>query len=131
VSTRSNIRPQSVILNGDMSLASLTSAVTILQSLTLGSYTYSWSGATPVGTISVEVSNDYSVDATGAVKNAGTWTAVYFTLNGATVVNSAPVSGNTGNGIIEWSTGAYAIRTKYTKGSGTGTLQAVVNGKVA
>lgn len=130
MSSRSSLRPQSVILNGDMSLTSVTSAPTVLNSLTVGSYTYSWSGATPVGTVSVQVSNDYSLKPDGTANNAGTWTTIYFTLNGSTVVNSAPVSGNTGQGIIEWSTGAYAIRTIYTKTSGTGTIQAVVNGKV-
>ena len=131
MSTRSNIRPYSVITNGDMSTASITSAVTILQSITLGSYTYSWSGTSPVGTIAVQVSNDYSVNADGTVKNAGTWVALYVTLNGSSQVNSIPVTGNTGQGIVEWSTGAYAIRTVYTKTSGTGTLQSVINGKVA
>lgn len=130
MSTRSNLRPQAVITNGDMSQASTTSSVTILQSLTVGSYTYSWAGTTPIGTLSVQISNDYSVNPDGTVKNAGTWNTIFFTLDGATVVNSAPVTGNSGNGVIEWSTGAYAIRTIYTKTSGTGTLQAVVNGKV-
>lgn len=131
MSTRSNLRPQSVITSGDMSLASLTSAPTILQSLTVGSYTYSWAGTAPVGNISVEISNDYALNTDGSVKIAGTWTAIYFTLNGNSVVNAAPVSGNSGTGVIEWSSGAYAIRTIYTKVSGTGTLQAIFNGKVS
>lgn len=137
MSTRSNIRPQAVIgtgsnpaVSGDMS-ASITSNPTILQSLTLGSYSYSWSGTTPVGAISVEISNDYALNPDGTVKNAGTWTAVYVVLNGATTVNSIPLTGNTGEGMVEWSTGAYAIRSKYTRTSGIGTLQVIVNGKVA
>lgn len=130
MSTRSNLRPAPVIENGDMS-GSITSAPTILQSLTVGTYAYSWAGSSPVGGISVEISNDYKLSADGiTVANSGTWTAVYFTLNGSTVVNSAPLSGNTGNGVIEWSTGAYAIRTVYTRVSGTGTLQSVICGKV-
>lgn len=131
MSTRSNLRPQSVITNGNMALASVTSAVTILQSLTVGSYTYSWSGSTPIGTVAVQISNDYSLNQDGTVNNSGTWTTIFFTLNGSSVVSSAPVTGNTGVGVIEWSTGAYAIRTVYTKTSGTGTIQAVVNGKVS
>ncbi len=129
MSTRSNLKPHSVITNGNMA-GSLTSEPTVLQTLTVGAYTYSWSGTTPVGAISIEASNDYSLDAAGNVKNAGTWTALYFTLDGSTVVNSAPVTGNTGTGLIEFSTGAYAIRTKYTRTSGIGTLQAVIAGKV-
>lgn len=136
MSTRSNLRPQPVIgtgsspaVSGSMA-ASITSNVTILQSLTLGAYSYSWSGTTPVGAISVEISNDYKADGNHVI-NAGTWVAIYFTLNGSAVVNSAPLTGNTGQGVIEWSTGAYAIRTIYTRTSGTGTLQSVINGKVA
>lgn len=129
MSTRSNLRPQPVIVDGDMS-GDITSDPTILQSLTVGAYSYSWSGTSPVGNISVEISNDYALNPDGTVKNAGTWTQIYFTLNGSSVVNEAPVSGNTGTGIIEWSTGAYAIRTKYSRDSGTGTLQSVINGKV-
>lgn len=131
MASRPIIKQYHSITDGDMS-GSITSDVTVLPLITVGSYTYSWSGTTPVGDISVEVSNDYSqggIDGTPA--NAGTWTAIYFTLNGSSVVNAAPVSGNTGTGIIEWSTGAYAIRTKYTRASGTGTLQAILNGKVA
>lgn len=137
MSTRPNLRPQAVIgtgstpaVSGDMS-ASITSNPTILQSLTIGSYAYSWSGTSPIGGVSVQVSNDYALNPDGTVKNAGTWVAIYFTLNGSTVVNSAPLSGNTGEGVIEWSTGCYAIRTLYTRVSGTGTFHSVVNGKVS
>lgn len=131
MSTRPRIPPMQVITDGDMSAVSLTSEVTLLPSLSLGTYSFSWSGSTPVGTIALQISDDYSVDTQGNVKNAGTWNTVYVVLNGSTVVNSIPVSGNTGNGIVEWSTGAYAIRAIYTKGSGTGTLQSFVTAKVA
>jgi len=109
----------------------ITSSVTILQKISIGTYTYSWNGTFPIGNISVEISNDYALDAAGNVINPGTWTPIYFTLDGSTVVNVAPVSGNTGTGVIEWSTGAYAIRTKYAVTGGVGTLQAVINCKVA
>lgn len=131
MSTRSNLRPQPVILNGNMAVT-LTSTPTILQSLTVGTYTYSWVGTSPVGLITAQISNDYELASDGrTVLNAGTWTAIYFVLNGSATVNSIPVSGNSGNGVVEWSTGAYAIRTIYTPTSGTGTLQAIVNGKVS
>jgi hypothetical protein len=113
-----------------MSLASLTSTPTILGGLTVGSYTYSWTGSSPVGAVSIQVSNDYALNANGTVANAGTWTTIFFNLLGS-IVNSAPVTGNTGTGVLEWTTGCYAIRTIYTKTSGTGTIQAVINGKVA
>ncbi len=131
MSSRPRIPPESVITSGDMSAASITSAVTILQSLTLGTYAYSWSGTTPIGNIAIQISNDYALNPDGSVKNAGTWNTVYVVLNGSSTVNAIPVSGNTGNGIVEWSTGAYAIRTVYTKTSGVGTLQCVFAAKVA
>lgn len=130
MSTRSNLRPQAVITNGDMSLASITSNPTILQSLTVGSYSYSWAGTAPVGTVAIQVSNDYSLNSNGTVKNAGTWITITVFYNGA-FVQSVPVSGNSGEGLIDWSTGAYAIRTVYTKTSGIGTLQSIFNGKVS
>lgn len=130
MSTRTNLRPQSVITSGDMSATSITSSVTVLQGLTVGAYTYSWSGTSPVGNIAVQISNDYSILPSGVVNNAGTWVTIYVTLNGAAVVNAIPVTGNTGEGAVEWSTGTYAIRTVYTKTSGIGTLQCVINGKV-
>ncbi len=132
MSSRPFLKRSPIIVDGDMSLASITSPVTILQMLTVGTYAYSWAGAAPVGTLAVEISNDYSIDPAGTVLNAGTWIAVYFTLNGgATPVASAPVTGSPGSGVIEFTTGAYAIRTIYTRTSGTGLLQAVINCKVA
>lgn len=131
MSQRPRIPPESVITNGDMSQATITSAVTLLPSLTLGTYAYSWAGTAPVGNLAIQISNDYSLYPNGTVNNAGTWNTVYVTLNGSSVVNAIPVSGATGNGIVEWSTGAYAIRTVYTKTSGSGTLQAVFAAKVA
>lgn len=120
----------SPLVSGSMA-ASITSNPTILKRLTVGSYSYSWAGTSPVGAISIELSNDYELNTDGTVKNAGTWNIAYFTLNGSSVVASAPLTGNTGVGLIEWTTGAFAIRTKYTRTSGTGTLSAVFNGKVA
>lgn len=94
-------------------------------------YAYSWVGAAPVGTLTVEISNDYSQNADGTVRNPGTWTQIYFNLNG-TPSNSAPVSGATGNGFIDIDAmSAFAIRTIYHRTSGTGVLQAVINCKVS
>lgn len=131
MSSRPLIKQYHAINDGSMS-ADITSVISHIPMVTVGSYAYSWSGSSPIGDISVEVSNDYSPGGIeGTPANAGTWTAIYFTLNGSSVVNSAPVSGNSGTGLIEWSTGAAYIRTKYTRTSGSGTLQAYLNGKVA
>lgn len=131
MSTRPHLAPYQVITNGDMSLTSITSSVTIIQKISMLSYSYSWAGTTPVGTIIVQVSNDYSLNADGTVHNSGTWNTL--TLNvGGTPATSIAVSGNTGTGFVDIDQlGAYAIRTVYTKGSGIGTLQAYINGKVS
>lgn len=129
MSTRTNLRPQAVITAGDMS-GNLTSAPTILQSLTRLSYEAHWSGSTPVGTLSVQVSNDYSLNADGTVHNAGNWVTLVLNVNGSPST-TVPVSGNTGTDFIDIDgTAAYAARLIYTFGSGTGTMTATVNGKV-
>lgn len=131
MSFRSEKKPYPVISNGDMS-GSLTSAVTVIQKMTMMSYSYSWSGSSPVGTVSVQVSNDYELNPDGTLKNAGTWNTIFFLDSSGTVVTSFAVSGNTGNGGVDVDqTGFYAIRTVYTRASGSGTLQALFCGKVA
>jgi hypothetical protein len=65
------------------------------------------------------------------VANPGTWNTLPLDLNGVSVT-SIPISGNTGQGMVDISDlGAYAIRLVYTKTSGTGTISAIVNGKVS
>ncbi len=130
MSIRPELRPFPVITNGDMS-GSLTSLPTIIQKLSMVSYSYSWVATDPVGTISVQVSNDYAIDAQGNTSNAGTWNTIFFVDTSGAVVTSFAVSGNTGNGQVDIQTGAYAIRTLYTSESGTGSLQAIINGKVS
>lgn len=130
MSIRPEIKPYPVILNGSMA-GNITSSVTIIQKLSMISYGLSWAGTTPIGTIQVQVSNDYSIDATGETANAGTWNAITFSSAGL-LVSSIPITGNTGNGFIDIDQiAAYAIRVVYTRTSGTGTLQCVLNAKVA
>lgn len=139
MSSRPQFNPYIVIPNadaqpansGDMSQASLISAPTIIQKLSMISYSYSWSGATPIGIVEVELSNDFSLNVDGSVKNPGTWNVMTLNYNG-TAVTSIPVTGNTGNGLVDIdATGAFAIRTVYTKTSGTGQLQVTICAKVA
>ncbi len=132
MSSRPRISKYPVLVNGNMASASLTSSVTIILDLTQIGYSLSWSGSTPIGTVAVQVSNDYALSSDGrTVTNAGTWTAMTVNYAG-NPVQSVPVTGNTGTGFIDiGSTGAYAIRLVYTKTSGTGTLQAIINAKVA
>lgn len=124
MASRPLISPHSVIENGDMS-ASIISEVTIIQNVTMLSYDISWAGTTPVGVMSIQVSNTYEQNGEGEVKVAGNWTTL-------TLSSPTNVSGNTGNGFIEVTlTGAYAVRLVYTRTSGTGLMQAKINGKVS
>jgi len=122
MSDRPIIKPQPVIVNGDMS-SSITSTPTILAQKSGASYDVSWTGS-PTGTFSVEMSNTYSLNAEGAVLNAGNWTAV-------TLSSPITASGSPDNALINLAgLEAYAIRLKYTRTSGSGTLNATVVAKV-
>lgn len=124
MSSRPLLQPMPVIVNGDMS-GNLTSLVTIISNMSMMTYTYSWAGTTPVGSIDVQISNDYSINSDGTVKNAGTWDSLPLSA-------TPSVSGSAGNGAIDIDQlGAYAIRTVYTRVSGSGTLQAIYKGKTA
>lgn len=125
MSSRPQFDPMPVITNGNMASSTITSAVTIIKKLSMISYDVSWAGTAPVGALSVQVSNTYTQNADGSVRNAGNWTTL-------TLSAPATVSGTPGNGMIDVdATGAYAMRLVYTRTSGTGLLQATVNAKVA
>jgi hypothetical protein len=124
MSSRPQFNPYPVIINGNLS-GTIVSAVTIIQKLSLVSYSMSWTGASPVGVISVEVSNDYTQNGQGTVLNPGTWN---------TLPLSAPtaVTGNSGVGFIDLDANAgFAMRLRYTAVSGSGTINAFVNAKVS
>ena len=129
---RPEIRPYSAITNGSM-VNTLTGLSTIVQKISILSYQFVWTaGSSPIGTVGVQVSNDFSIDPTGTISNAGTWSTYYFLIGAGTYATSIAVSGSTGNAIIELPTlSFYAIRPIYTRSSGTGTLNVILNGKVA
>jgi hypothetical protein len=130
MSTRTGIHPQ-VVINAASMAANITSTPTILQSLTGCSYAFSWTGTAPVGTLSIQVSNDYAIGQTGQVSNAGTWTTLVLNVGG-TPSTTVAVSGTPGTAFIDVdSTMAYAIRSIYTATIGTGSLTATFVGKVA
>ncbi len=123
MSSRPLISPYPVIASGDMS-ANITSSVTILSNLSMASYDISWTGTSPVGSVAVQVSNTYSKNADGSIKNAGNWSTLPTT--------SSAISGNSGNGFIDVTASAgYAIRLVYTRVSGVGTMNVTVACKVA
>jgi|ERR1700677_1267942 len=108
--------------NGNSMAGNIISSPTIILDMYSGSYGLSWTGTSPVGTVSVEGSDDFSVNAEGNVMNAGTWNVLTVNYLG-TAVQTIPISGNTGNGLIDiTATGIYAVRLIYTAGSGTGNL---------
>jgi hypothetical protein len=138
MSIRNNLPPQAVIPSpqgqpansADMTM-NIISAPTILKPLTLASYEASWVGTAPTGTLSVQGSNSYSINPEGVVNNAGIWTTITLLYNG-TLVTTIPVTGNTGNILINLSgIGCYAVRLVYTAATGLGTLSAIVTGKVS
>ena len=136
MSQRTTLRPQTVIpsaqaipANTGSMAASITGAPTILQSLSEVSYSIAWTGTSPVGTFSVEASNDCTVETTGGI-SGGTWNKVPLQLTDGSITTGIPVSGNTGKGFVDVETGAYALRPVYTATSGTGTITVTVNGKV-
>ncbi len=103
----------------------------MLQSVTKVSYLYVWAGTSPVGVVTVEVSNDYSILPNGTVNATGTWVGIPFVNAAGATVTSFALTGNSGKGFLEVVTNAYAIRTVYTYTSGTGTLTVTVNGKIS
>jgi hypothetical protein len=114
----------------DMS-GNITSSPYILNDLAGCSFSFSWVGSSPVGTISIQGSNDYSIPGiNGRITNAGTWNTLTLNYNGS-AVTTVPVTGNTGNGMVDITiTGIYAVRAVYTAGSGTGNLIATLFCKV-
>jgi len=82
-----------------------------------------WSGTTPVGTATVEVSNDHQENG-GVVTNAGTWTAL-------TTPAQLAISGNAGNALMQVTNLSAAwVRLNFAKTSGTfAALDVYFNGR--
>jgi len=120
---KSNLLKFQNIVNGDMSQSSITSAVSNIEFLDNIGLQLVFTG-TPTGTFSVELSIDYQQDQQGNVINAGTWTPMSFSIT--------PVaSGAAGSVYIDINQiSAPWMRVKYTKTSGTGTLQGYLTAKM-
>lgn len=125
MSSRPQLDPH-IVINAVSMATDIISDVTVVKKLSMISYDISWTaGTAPVGVMSVQVSNTYSQNADGTVRNAGNWTTV-------TLSSPTPVSGSAGNGFIDVdATGAFAMRLVYTRTSGTGTMSATISAKVA
>lgn len=130
MSRRPFFKSEYVIKGGDMS-TNLTSDVSALTLVSMLTYQFVWSGTSPVGTVAIECSSDYEVNAAGEVVNSGTWTPMTVSYLG-TSVQTIPLSGNSGSGVIDITlTSVPFIRAVYTATSGTGTLNVLASGKVA
>lgn len=116
-----------VLASGDMSQATLTSLVSIIQRLPGISYDLAWTG-TPTGTFAVQVSNTYAQNADGSVANAGNWNTLPTSSFAGTYPSPA---GSSGNGFLDVvGTEAYAVRVVYTRVSGGGSLTILPCAKV-
>lgn len=102
------IEPINVLKDGDMSLASLTSASSTVKYMDNVSYQVSWTGA-PVGVIDVELSNDGS-----------NWSPLNLAISTA---------GGSPQFIDVNQTGAAMVRLTYTRNAGTGVLNVVMTAK--
>lgn len=111
------------LTNGDMSLSSVVSSVTSIQFLDNVGVQAIWAGSSPVGTVSIEVSADYSQDFMGNVINAGHWVAI--------TAASTAVTGNTGSDYIDLNQLSTPwVRARYTKTSGTGLINIYITAKM-
>lgn len=123
--------PYPTIVNGDMSQASLTSAVTEIQYLDDTGIQLNFSGA-PVGSFQVQVSADHKQDSQQNVTVAGNWVPLLFTYwDGTAFITANAVPTSVGSPIyldLALLSAPY-IRVVYTRVSGTGILNAFIVAK--
>lgn len=123
--SRANVLPKyQVVTSGDMS-ASITSAITSTEYFDNVAFQVNLTSASSAnGTLSVEVSVDHAQDYLGNVTVAGTWNAISLSPT------PSIASGSPASYYIEVNqTSAPWIRLKYTRSSGSGTLNAFICGK--
>jgi hypothetical protein len=119
--TKRVIDPFKVIDTGSMS-GSLTSAATVVRNLDMCTYFVEWTGSAPVGYLSFEYVQKESANPALEV-----WEQIDL---GPAVGSSIPISGNSGSHTIIFSIVPFIkIRAKYTRSSGTGTLDITIVGK--
>lgn len=116
------------VTDGDMAQTSITGTPTCVAGLARVCYQMSWPATgTPVGTLSFEESNNH--DVSHPTVTNGDWVAVDSTL--ITGLSSCHPAGSAGSHMITIGThvfGGRFIRPKYTRTSGTGTINAWVHG---
>lgn len=121
--SRSSLIKDHIITDGDMSQASITSpAININFSDNVGLQLI-FTGS-PVGTFSAQVSIDHTQDSQGNVIVAGNWVDLDFGTTPAASGSADDIYLDMNQLSAPW------IRVKYTKTSGTGTLNAYIAYKV-
>lgn len=124
MSAKTFIKPFNVLLNGDMSQTTLTSAITATQMVDNIGYQINFTGA-PVGTFAFQISQDYEPGRSPNSEplNAGNWVTI-------PVSPSIVASGSADSAYVDLNQmSAPYVRVVYTKTSGTGTLNVFVTAK--
>lgn len=119
MSRKNNILKFQNITNGDMSQATITSAITDIQFLDNIGIQLNFTGS-PVGIAAIQVSADHAQDMFGNVTMAGSW---------ATITSSSMVGGSPIYFDLNQLSAPY-LRIVYTKTSGTGTLNGFITAKM-
>lgn len=112
-----------MVTDGNMSLASITSNPTNIAYMDNIVVQLNFTG-TPVGTFEIQVSIDYEQDDQGNVLNTGNWTALALSPNPAAAGSAATIFLDLNQMGSMW------VRVKYTRTSGTGTLNAFIAAKM-
>lgn len=121
MASRPDFGPYPVIVNAAMT-GNIISKVSFKHQIPAVNYSFDWTGS-PVGVFSVQISNDYSENPDGTVKNAGHWTTLPLT-------STITATGTPDNASVDIVTEGNSVRLVYTFTSGTGTLNALITGAV-
>lgn len=117
------LSPINIVSAGDMS-GNVTSSVTEILFLDNVSIQINLLSGSPTGSFDVQVSNDFSRNPDGSVRNTGTWNSLPLTIS---LAISAGSPSTLFADITE--TAASAVRLVYTRTSGTGSFNAILAGK--
>lgn len=126
---KNHLSPYYIVSSGDVSLATVTSAVTNIQGLdNIGIQVNILTGSNAAGTFDVQVSADH-VEVNGLVKVAGTWNKLGTPYAGT--ISSSVFTDGTASCYFDLNQlSSQYVRLLYTKSSGTGTFEAIVVGKM-
>lgn len=118
-STKRTIPPYPIINSGSMA-GNLLSSETNVLGMDYSLLVLEWDGTSPVGVVNVEVLKERR-------NNIEVWEAVDF---GGVTGTDIPISGNTGSHQVLFNQLPFEkMRTRYTRTSGTGTLDAFITVK--